>query len=88
MKCIAEDGQILVKKSEIIESEARILAHASRILHVRYPMVHGMDVEGGIRSMFTNFILGVTVHSVWKELSRSDQKLIIQDLRAEIIKMR
>jgi hypothetical protein len=38
--------------------------------------------------MFTDFIPGVTVHSVWKKLSQSDQKLIIQDLRAEIVKMR
>jgi Phosphotransferase enzyme family len=73
---------------EIVESEARMLDHASRILRVRTPMLRGVNLEGGVRTMFTDFIPGVTVHSVWKKLSRSDQKLIIQDLRAEIVKMR
>lgn len=88
MKCIAEDDQILVKRLEIIESEARMLDHASRILHVRTPMLRGVNLEGGMTTIFTDFIPGVTVHSVWKKLSSSDQKLIIQDLRAEILKMR
>ena len=88
LKCIAEDGQNLVKKVKIVESEARMLDHASRILCIRAPMLRGVNLEGDMTTMFTDFIPGVTVHSVWKELSRNDQKLIVQDLRAEIVKMR
>ena len=88
LKCIAEDGRILVRKKEIVESEARILDHASRVLHLKTPMLRGLHLEGGKRTMFTDCIPGVTVHSVWKKLRASDQKLIMQDLRTEIFKMR
>lgn len=87
MKCKTDDNKYLVKKPWVDESEARMHSHASN-LGLKTPRFRGMVVEDGKRSILMDFIPGVTVASVWKQLSSTDQKAILQDLRAEILKMR
>jgi len=87
-KCLTNDGETLVKKSEILTSEARMLFHASRTLGLKAPMLRGVTRQGHHTVMFMDFVPGRTVHSVWKTMSRSNQNLIKQELRAEIMRMR
>ena len=87
-KCLTDDGETLVKKSEILTSEARMLFHASRTLGLKAPMLRGVTRQGPHTVMFMDFVPGRTVHSVWKTMSRSNQNLIKEQLRAEIMRMR
>jgi hypothetical protein len=87
-KCLTIGGETLVKKSEILTSEARMLFHASRTLSLKAPMLRGMTRQGHHTVMLMDFVPGQTVHSVWKTMSRSNRNLIKQELRAEIMRMR
>lgn len=87
-KCLTKDGEILVKKSEILTSEARMMFHASRTLSLKVPTLRAVTRQNHHTVMFMDFVPGRTVDSVWKTISRSNQKLIKQELRAEIMRMR
>ena len=92
LKCVAKDGDITAKKvdfhTELLDSEARMLDHATRTCHVKGPKLRHAYLDGDIRVMVTDFDPGVSVDKVWKRLSNSNQELIIQQLRQEILKMR
>lgn len=91
-KCTTEDGTILVKKEqerwELLESEVRMLYHATGQMQVKGPKLRDMYLDGTKRVMITDFDPGVTLHSVWKKISSKNKKLIIQQLRVEVLKMR
>jgi Phosphotransferase enzyme family len=87
-KCLTVEGETLVKKSEILTSEARMMFHASRALGLKAPMLRAVSRQGQHTAMYMDFVPGRTVHSVWKKMSCSNRNLIKQQLRAEIVRMR
>jgi Phosphotransferase enzyme family len=92
LKCVTKDGDITAKKldypSELLDSEVRMMDHATRVCHVKGPKLRHSYLDGKMRIMVTNFDPGVPVGNVWKKLSYGNQKLIVQQLRREILKMR
>lgn len=92
LKSVTKDGDITAKKVDyhesLLDSEVRMLDHATRICNVKGPKLRRSYLDGDMRVMETDFDLGVSVGRVWKKLSWSNQKLIIQQLRHEIMKMR
>ncbi len=91
-KCSTESGEIVAKKVhkrwKLLESEARMLDYATRKLQVKGPRLRDMFLDGDDRVMVTDLDPGVQLHRVWKKISRTNKKLIVQQLRAEILKMR
>lgn len=92
-KCTTDDGTILVKKEqerwELLESEVRMMHYATHQMQVKGPKLRDMYLIGIKRVMITDIDPGVTLHSVWKKIKSSKNKeLIIQQLRAEVQKMR
>jgi Phosphotransferase enzyme family len=91
-KCLTKSGEIVAQKVNkrwaLLESEVRMLDYATRQVQVKGPKLRGVFLNGDERTMVTDFDHGVQVGKVWKRMSKANQKLIIQQLRAEILKMR
>lgn len=92
LMCTNEDGRIFIKKvgkrCYLLESEARMLYHATHILDVKGPKLRRLDLEGDWRIMVMDFDQGVPIHRVWGKLSPCNKNSIIKQVREEILKMR
>lgn len=92
LMCTTEEGRTFIKKVGkryyLLESEARMLNHATRTMDVKGPKLRYLYLEGDVRVMVTDFDRGVPVHRVWGRLSLCNKNLIMQQLREEILKMR
>ncbi len=91
-KCLTESGEMVAKKVhkrwKLLESEVRMLDYATKQLQVKGPRLQDVFLDGDKRVMVTDLDPGVQLHQVWKKISRTNKKLIIQQLRTEILKMR
>ena len=91
-KSSTESGEIVAKKVhkrwKLLESEVRMLDYATRQLQVKGPKLHDVFLDGNDRVMVTDIDPGVQLHQVWTKINRTNKKLIIQQLRTEILKMR
>lgn len=91
-KCSTESGRMVAKKVgrrwKLLESEVRMLDYATKQLQIKGPRLRDLFLDGKNRAMITDLNPGVQLHQVWKKISRANKKLIIQQLRTEILKMR